>query len=99
MLTQIRKEPLTEPELLGLAITMPDFEAAIPCVQPSVRREGFATTPDVTWDDVGALQEVISPSQHLTSSCTLKEIPTVPEQCRAGIRRLQSHFLQDFIIY
>lgn len=27
-------------------------------VQPSVRREGFTTTPDVTWDDVGALAEV-----------------------------------------
>ena len=37
---------------------MSDFEGAIKKVQPSVRREGFATTPDVTWDDVGALQEV-----------------------------------------
>jgi len=27
-------------------------------VQPSVRREGFATTPDVTWNDVGALSDV-----------------------------------------
>lgn len=24
-------------------------------VQPSAKREGFATTPEVTWDDVGAL--------------------------------------------
>jgi ribosome biogenesis ATPase len=40
---------------------MADFEAAIGKVQPSVRREGFATTPDVTWDDVGALQEVRNP--------------------------------------
>ena len=45
-------------ELEGLAITMPDFEAAIPKVQPSVRREGFTTTPDVTWEDVGSLDEV-----------------------------------------
>ncbi|KOO29026.1 vesicular transport protein, partial [Chrysochromulina tobinii] len=27
-------------------------------VQPSARREGFATIPDVTWDEVGALQEL-----------------------------------------
>lgn len=50
--------PLTAAELGGLAITMADFEAALPKVQPSVRREGFTTTPDVTWDDVGALAEV-----------------------------------------
>ena len=29
-----------------------------PRVQPSARREGFSTIPDVKWDDVGALQEV-----------------------------------------
>lgn len=50
--------PLGPAELAGLAITMSDFEAALPKVQPSVRREGFTTTPDVTWDDVGALAEV-----------------------------------------
>ena len=49
---------LSKEQLVGLAITMADFEAAVGKVQPSVRREGFATTPDVTWDDVGALQEV-----------------------------------------
>ena len=49
---------LSEQDLAELAITMADFDAAIKKVQPSVRREGFATTPDVTWDDVGALQEV-----------------------------------------
>ena len=49
---------LSAAELAGLAITMADFEAAVPKVQPSVRREGFATTPDVTWDDVGSLGEV-----------------------------------------
>lgn len=53
-----RREPLTEAELAGLAITMEDFDSAISKVQPSVRREGFATTPDVTWEDVGALEEV-----------------------------------------
>ena len=42
-----------------LAITMGDFCEAVGKVQPSVRREGFATTPNVTWADVGALDEVI----------------------------------------
>ena len=27
-------------------------------VQPSAKREGFATIPDVTWEDVGALKDV-----------------------------------------
>jgi ribosome biogenesis ATPase len=27
-------------------------------VQPSSKREGFATVPDVSWDDIGALQTV-----------------------------------------
>jgi ribosome biogenesis ATPase len=37
---------------------MGDFEVALPKVQPSVRREGFTTKPDVTWEDVGSLDEV-----------------------------------------
>lgn len=50
--------PLTLPELQGLAITMNDFDSAVHKVQPSIRREGFATTPDVTWEDVGSLDEI-----------------------------------------
>jgi ribosome biogenesis ATPase len=50
--------PLSAAELSGLAISMADFEAALPKVQPSVRREGFTTKPDATWDDVGSLEEV-----------------------------------------
>lgn len=37
---------------------MHDFEAAIPHVQPSATREGFATIPDVTWSSIGALDEI-----------------------------------------
>ncbi|KAF1788201.1 P-loop containing nucleoside triphosphate hydrolase [Phytophthora cactorum] len=51
-------KPFTEAQLAPLSITMADFEAAIPKVQPSSKREGFATIPDVTWDDIGALNEV-----------------------------------------
>ena len=50
--------PLTYEDLKDLAIKRSDFEGAINKVQPSVRREGFATTPDVTWNDVGSLGEV-----------------------------------------
>ncbi|XP_061140426.1 nuclear valosin-containing protein-like [Syngnathus typhle] len=49
---------LAENELSGLSMIMSDFEAALSHVQPSAKREGFATVPDVTWDDVGALHEI-----------------------------------------
>ena len=47
-----RATPLTVEQLQGLAVTMADFEGALSKVQPSVRREGFTTKPDVTWEDV-----------------------------------------------
>ncbi|EKX33771.1 hypothetical protein GUITHDRAFT_81158 [Guillardia theta CCMP2712] len=50
--------PLTSEELEPLALTMSDFEKAVERVQPSAKREGFATVPDVTWEDVGSLGEV-----------------------------------------
>ena len=49
---------LSADDLKDLAIGLSDFEGAISKVQPSVRREGFATTPDVSWADVGSLGEV-----------------------------------------
>ncbi|KAI7898690.1 P-loop containing nucleoside triphosphate hydrolase protein [Cokeromyces recurvatus] len=52
------KQPLTEAQLESLAITHEDFKHALKKVQPSSKREGFATVPDVTWDDIGALQFV-----------------------------------------
>uniref|UniRef100_A0A7S1TQN4 AAA+ ATPase domain-containing protein n=1 Tax=Phaeomonas parva TaxID=124430 RepID=A0A7S1TQN4_9STRA len=50
--------PLTPEQLEPLFVTMDDFHVALPRVQPSAKREGFATQPNVTWDDVGALHEV-----------------------------------------
>jgi len=45
--------------MLGeLRVTIADFEVALKKVQPSATREGFATVPKVTWDDVGALQNI-----------------------------------------
>ncbi|KAF4678148.1 hypothetical protein FOZ62_026994, partial [Perkinsus olseni] len=42
-------------EMLPTNITMDDFMAALKKVQPSAKREGFSTVPDVTWNDVGSL--------------------------------------------
>jgi ribosome biogenesis ATPase len=42
----------------NLRVTSSDFISALRVVQPSAKREGFATVPDVTWDDVGALAEI-----------------------------------------
>ncbi|KAI1296920.1 Nuclear valosin-containing protein-like [Halotydeus destructor] len=41
-----------------LCIEMTDFDGVLKYVQPSSKREGFATVPDVTWKDIGALKEV-----------------------------------------
>lgn len=37
---------------------MDDFLGAVKKVQPSAKREGFATVPGITWADVGALGDV-----------------------------------------
>ncbi|KAN0061029.1 Ribosome biogenesis ATPase rix7 [Thecaphora frezii] len=47
--------PLSAAELEPLAISNEDFVEALPSVQPSSKREGFATVPDVSWADIGAL--------------------------------------------
>ncbi|KAJ7716814.1 P-loop containing nucleoside triphosphate hydrolase protein [Mycena maculata] len=49
--------PLTPEQLVPLLITPADFMLALKQVQPSAQREGFATVPDVTWADIGALHE------------------------------------------
>lgn len=40
------------------SITYLDFLTSIPKVQPSAKREGFATIPDTTWAHIGALHSV-----------------------------------------
>ena len=42
----------------SIVLEMVDFDAARKRVQPAAKREGFATVPDVTWDDVGALSKI-----------------------------------------
>lgn len=51
-------EPLNEEQLQNLSIKFEDFLIALPTIQPTAKREGFATVPDVTWANVGALSKV-----------------------------------------
>lgn len=51
-------QPLTAGQLAPLCVTMDDFVHAIKKVQPSAQREGFATIPNVSWSDVGALKSI-----------------------------------------
>ena len=53
-------EKFSPEELASLSVEMADFELALTKVQPSSKREGFATVPSVTWNDIGALEEVRS---------------------------------------
>ena len=41
-----------------ITITMSAFLAVLPHITPSSKREGFATVPDVSWEDIGALKSV-----------------------------------------
>lgn len=42
----------------AISITNKDFLTALPKIQPSSKREGFATIPDTTWADIGALRPI-----------------------------------------
>ena len=68
-------ESLSEEQLSGLCILMADFESSLASVQPSAKREGFATVPDVTWADVGALQDI---REELTMAILVGHAPHRP---------------------
>uniref|UniRef100_A0A8B9EXY2 Nuclear VCP like n=1 Tax=Amazona collaria TaxID=241587 RepID=A0A8B9EXY2_9PSIT len=53
-----KQDALPEEQLQKLCIEMNDFIVALSSVQPSAKREGFVTIPDVTWADIGALEDV-----------------------------------------
>ncbi|KAM3960232.1 LOW QUALITY PROTEIN: nuclear valosin-containing protein-like smid [Aphomia sociella] len=50
--------PYSEEELSGLAIRQDDFLLALKTIKPCAVKEGIVTVPDVTWDDVGSLNQV-----------------------------------------
>ena len=45
----------TGEEARPVSVSNADFFTALPKIQPSSKREGFATIPDTTWADIGAL--------------------------------------------
>lgn len=45
----------TGEEAQPVSVSNADFFTALPKIQPSSKREGFATIPDTTWADIGAL--------------------------------------------
>lgn len=51
-------KPLTEDQLDKIGISYKDFLKALPSIQPTAKREGFATVPDVTWANIGALTKI-----------------------------------------
>jgi len=53
-----QQEPFTEEQMDPVYVNMSDFCIAVTKVQPSAKREGFATVPSVTWDDIGSLANV-----------------------------------------
>lgn len=53
-----QQPPLTPDQLQSVFVSMDDFKEALHVVQPSAKREGFVTVPDVTWADVGALVNI-----------------------------------------
>ena len=55
---QAHPASLNDEELKALSIDHNDFMEALPLVQPSSKREGFTTVPDVTWRDIGALEDI-----------------------------------------
>lgn len=49
---------VTEEDLNDLYVTIDNFKEAVKLVQPSAKREGFITVPDVTWNDIGSLRDI-----------------------------------------
>lgn len=59
LLRRLRDTSRPEPEGFDdPRVSMEAFLSVLPGITPSSKREGFATVPDTTWDDVGALKSV-----------------------------------------
>ncbi|KAL1995066.1 hypothetical protein VTN49DRAFT_1253 [Thermomyces lanuginosus] len=57
LIKHAREAPIGD-EADPVLVSNADFFSALPKIQPSSKREGFATIPDTTWADVGALEDV-----------------------------------------
>lgn len=54
LIAHAKENPMGE-ETETVLVANADFFTALPKIQPSSKREGFATIPDTTWADIGAL--------------------------------------------
>ena len=54
LIMHAKETPVGE-ESQVVEVSNEDFFTALPKIQPSSKREGFATIPDTTWADIGAL--------------------------------------------
>ncbi|KAJ5151846.1 hypothetical protein N7492_010141 [Penicillium capsulatum] len=54
LITHAKENPIGD-ETQTVLVSNADFFTALPKIQPSSKREGFATIPDTTWADIGAL--------------------------------------------
>ncbi|KAL5366556.1 P-loop containing nucleoside triphosphate hydrolase protein [Aspergillus floccosus] len=54
LITHAKGSPIGD-EAQVVHVSNADFFTALPKIQPSSKREGFATIPDTTWADIGAL--------------------------------------------
>lgn len=58
LIRHARETAAAADEPATIAVSNADFFVALPKIQPSSKREGFATVPDTTWADIGALAAV-----------------------------------------
>lgn len=57
LIAHAKEAPIGD-EIQTVTVSNEDFFTALPKIQPSSKREGFATIPDTTWADIGALSEI-----------------------------------------
>ena len=57
----------------SLGVSLSDFRSALAVIIPSAMKEGFATVPDVTFDDVGALEHIRYVQRKRSSICCVLE--------------------------
>ncbi|PLB44032.1 putative AAA family ATPase/60S ribosome export protein Rix7 [Aspergillus steynii IBT 23096] len=57
LIAHAKETPMGE-EAQVVLVSNADFFTALPKIQPSSKREGFATIPDTTWADIGALSGI-----------------------------------------
>ena len=51
-------QPIPKEILEKLMVTQEDFQEALKVVRPSAMREVLVETPDVSWDDIGGLEDI-----------------------------------------